>query len=318
MDDKIKLIETGVQSVNPVPVTLSQTGDKNIAVAHADNVSIYYGNNAEQKPLREKKSLPFEFCISFAEQNIALDVTSKDGANKAFYTDYTDCKSDDISTKTRNQLMKWYASGCKQSFTVTITDRRIDFAKSQCADVEAKFVAGEELNLDEQLRYNNLGLLIQRFEHERCVKEKAVAFYLKDKLFHAYCHVGFYTHLLDLIKEILDFPYRRGVFQDAEYKENFASFDVYTTAALGDFCGHFVIDLLRSDVEKAYKKGDLLQFPGSFVCDWGVEMAKNIAVQYYVQYIGRQIIDHERSFLETDDYMKKQNTSIHNWLIGPH
>jgi hypothetical protein len=79
-----------------------------------------------------------------------------------------------------------------------------------------------------------------------------------------------------------------------------------------------IVYLLKSDVEEAFKKDPLLQFAGSFVCDWGIDMAKKIAVQYYVQYIGRQIIDHERPILESNEYLNSSKASIHNWLTGPH
>ncbi|QGT99534.1 hypothetical protein SYNTR_0941 [Candidatus Syntrophocurvum alkaliphilum] len=262
--------------------------------------------------------LQFDFCISFAEQNIKLDVTSEDGAQKVFSTNYTDCKADDFSIEVKNRIMRWYVGGGNQPFTVTITDKRIDLAKSQFADIEVKLFAGDELSLEEELRYNHLGLLIKRFEHERCVKEKAVTAYLKDKMFQTYSHVGFYTHLLEFIKEILDFPYRRGAFQDAEYREKFVQFDVYTTTVSKHCGGYFVVDLPRQDVEEAFKKDGLLQFQGNSVCDWGVEMAKKIAVQYYVRYIGRQIIDHEHIVLDSDEYWNTQKTSVHIWNIGPH
>ncbi len=211
--------------------------------------------------------------------------------------------------------MKWFVSGKNGAFIVVLNDRRIDSVKPQYADLEAKIDAGVELTMEEQVRYSNLGQLIKRFDHERRIKEKAITVYLKDKLFHAYSQAGFYTYLLDFIKDILNFPYRRGISQDAEYRNIFTSFDVYTKTVPKEY---FVVDLLKSDVEETLKKDALLQFAGSFVCDWGIDMAKKIAVQYYVQYIGRQIIDHERPILESNEYLNSSKASIHNWLTGPH
>lgn len=258
----------------------------------------------------------FCFSISFAEESIIeLDVTSEKGSAKVFNTNYTDCIADKFSTETKNQIMKWFVSGKSDAFIVVLNDRRTDYVKPQYADLEAKIDAGVELTIEEQVRYNNLGLLIKRFDRERRVKEKAITVYLKDKLFHAYSHADFYTYLLDFIKDILNFPYRRGISQDAEYRNIFTSFDVYTKTVPKEY---FVVDLLKSDVEETLKKVPLLQFSGSFVCDWGLDMAKKIAVQYYVQYIGRQIIDHERPILESDEYLNFSKASIHNWLTGPH
>ena len=258
----------------------------------------------------------FCFSISFADESIIeLDVTSEKGAVKVFDTNYTDCIADEFSTETKNQIMKWFVSGKNGAFIVVLNDRRIDSVKPQYADLEAKIDAGVELTMEEQVRYSNLGQLIKRFDHERRIKEKAITVYLKDKLFHAYSQAGFYTYLLDFIKDILNFPYRRGISQDAEYRNIFTSFDVYTKTVPKE-C--FIVYLLKSDVEEAFKKDPLLQFAGSFVCDWGIDMAKKIAVQYYVQYIGRQIIDHERPILESNEYLNSSKASIHNWLTGPH
>lgn len=265
-----------------------------------------------------KKEICFYFSISFSESEIELDVTSENGVAKSFHTDYTDCTPDEVPIETKNQLMRWFASDQNDMFKVVLKDSRITYVKSLCEYIETKIDNGEELTLEEEMRYNNLHLLIKRFDHERRVKEKAITVYLKDKLFHSYCHVGFYTQLLDFIKDILEFPYRRGLFQDSEYSKTFKPFDVYTTNIQKEYAGNFVIDLLNSEVEEAFKKDPLLQFNGSFVCDWGSEMAKTIAVQYYVQYIGRQIVDRGRSLLESDEYINTLGTTIINWTIGPH
>lgn len=143
--------------------------------------------------------------------------------------------------------MKWFVSGKNGAFIVVLNDRRIDSVKPQYADLEAKIDAGVELTMEEQVRYSNLGQLIKRFDHERRIKEKAITVYLKDKLFHAYSQAGFYTYLLDFIKDILNF--RQGISLDAEYRNNFSSFAVYVyTKTVPKEC--FIVYLLKSDVEE--------------------------------------------------------------------
>ncbi|MCL2079662.1 MAG: hypothetical protein FWH17_07465 [Oscillospiraceae bacterium] len=302
---------------NAILPPLSQTGDKNTQIAQAEVVNIY--NNTElQINTDVQPSLNFGFGVSFAAKNIKIDVITEDGIRRAFEGDYCICEADEWTTETKNQIMKWYVQGQKEPFMVLVEDKRIAHIKSLLADIEEKLAVNEELILEEQIRYNNLGILIQAVDSERRAKEKAITVYLKDRLFQAYCHVGFYTDLLDMIGEILNFPYRRGGSRGAEYREMFKSFDVYTSTVKKEYRGQFVVDLLVADVKDAFNRDALLQFPGSFVCDWGLEMAKKIAVQYYVQYIGRQIIDHERPILETDEYLNDSNTSIESWRIGPH
>lgn len=272
----------------------------------------------EDNSNNENSSFTFNFTLSFIEPNVVMNVTSEDGINKIFHSEYADCKADKFDTKTNNLMMKWNADGRKAPFGVCITDRRIEIAKSEITSIDAKLQKGEELGVEEQIRYNNIGLIIRRFEHERLVKEKAVIVFLKDKLFHTYSHIGFFTDLLDIIKKILDFPYRRGMVIDAKYYKQFSSFDVDTGAVQKEYRGHFVVDLPNAEVDMAYERDDMLQFVGNYVCDWGVDMAKEIAVQYYVQYIGRQIVDYERPILETYEYLNAKNTCIWEWRIGPH
>lgn len=215
-------------------------------------------------------------------------------------------------------MMKWFVSGKKGPFKITLTDNRISHIKSLYEDIERKMNTGEDLTLEEEIRYNNLGLLINKFEHERSIKEKAITIYLKDKLFHAYCHVVFYTSLLNFIADILDFPCRRCLSQGKEYRNTFKSFDVYTANIEKGYRGSFVVELSTSEVEKTFERDSILQFNGSSVCDWGSEIVMQIAVQYYVQYIGRQIIDRKRFILEVDEYLNTLDATIINWLIGPH
>ena len=266
----------------------------------------------------ENTTLTFNFTLSFIRPDVVINVTSEDYVNKIFHSEYTDCKADKFDTKTSNLIMKWNANGKKAPFDVCITDRRIEIAKLEITSIDEKLEKGEELSGEEQIRYHNIGLLIRRFEHERLVKEKAVIVFLKDKLFHAYSHIGFFTDLLDVIKRILDFPYRRGMVVDAEYYKQFSSFDVYTGAVQKEYRGCFVVDLPNEEVAMAYKKDYILQCVGNYVCDWGVDMAKEIAVQYYVQYIGRQIVDQGRPILETYEYLNAKNACICEWRIGPH
>lgn len=296
---------------------LRQKLDEILAYIESEKGRISDGCNRDFFNAESTEYITFNFDLSFIEPNVVIDVISKEGVSKIFHSEYADCKADEFDTKTNNSIMKWNADGRKALFNVCITDRRIEIAKSEITAIDEKLEKGEELGVEEQIRYNNIGLLIRRFEHERLVKEKAVIVFLKDKPFHAYSHIRFFD-LLDIIKTILDFPYRRGMVIDAEYHKQFSSFDVNTGDVQKEYRGHFVVDLPNAEVGTAYKRDDMLQFVGNYVCDWGVDMAKEIAIQYYVQYIGRQIVDHERPVLETYEYLNAKNTCICEWRIGPH
>ncbi len=283
---------------------------ENIDVQEIKKVNNDYLN---ENGICDANLLKLDFSISFLQENIDIDVTTNEWLNIAFSTEYLNCKVDDITVTTKNRLMKWYVGDRNEQIVVSLVDKRIDFLKSKIFEIEKKIEKDVNLNIQEECIYENINRLIRTFENQRKIKEQAIIAYLKENIFQAYCNVGIYKDLLEFIKKILFYQFQCSKWNLTDTSVKFKTYDVYTEGVPSKYHEHFLVFLEREKVEKSY-----INYPGGYVIDCGdIEVIKDIAVQYYIEYIGKGIVDYKIDQLK-ENFFESKKKYIHFWNIGPH
>lgn len=219
-------------------------------------------------------------------------------------------KVERIPVYTKNNIRKWYFNGQRGEVNVKIHDKRQTKIIENRSYIDKKINMQEELSTEEEYQYEIYTRAIKKCEHECKLKEQAIKFFLEDRMLQAYIYITTYLELVDYVEKILDYEY----FDQKKFTNpDYIALDIFLDPAPKICHDHFVACVEKNKVKEIFSGRSLYDFWGTYVIDWGSQVIKEIAINFYL-FLAEEVIDFNN--IELSDNKKVIN--LLEYKVGRH
>lgn len=219
--------------------------------------------------------------------------------------------SEAFSAKSKNSLREWFINGCKEDFTVTIKDQRIDIIQGHLSEIIQKIQQEQDLTSAEENTYDTYMRAIKKCEQETALKEKACTFFLKDSMLQGYLFITSPLKLYSFIERILNFDY----FNEPHKKRNdplYAILDFSISPPPKECHDYFTVPLERERIKEVF--GDVTNYHiGGYAVDLGGQLLEEVAVYYYL-FLAEEILKFNMNKITEN----KKVMNLLNYQVGLH
>lgn len=218
-----------------------------------------------------------------------------------------------VSIRTKNIIRDWYLKDRSKKFEVVINDERIILLNQSVCDIEEKINQQSDLTLEEESKYESCIKAINKCNHEKTLKGKAIEFYLKDEFLQSYMLCKNYSDLFAFIEKIINFNY----YDNAKYSDwSYVTLDFTLNPAPKECNNYFLVNVERKKFENIFKNKKLnipIDIFWLDIIDLGKELLCEVAIKFYL-FLAEEIIVYHNNGLEKN----KKILNLLNYKVGLH